>query len=57
MEPRPAVVDAIVDFVAREPVLVGLMIVMLLFVFFTYLFLRRTVASMREGFDEGYRGR
>ena len=53
----PAVIDALVDFVAREPVLAGLMLVILLVVFFAYLFMRKTVSSMREGFDDAYRGK
>lgn len=53
----PAVLDSLVDFVAREPVLAGLMVLILLVVFFAYLFMRKTVSSMREGFDDAYRGK
>lgn len=52
--PTQSAVDAVVEFVARDPVLVGLVVVMLVFVFFGYLFLRRTVMSVREGFEDGY---
>jgi len=57
MHPVPLQLGGVVDFVAREPVLAGLMVVILLFVFFAYLFMRRTVMNMREGFDEAYRDR
>ncbi|MFC6990020.1 hypothetical protein ACFQJD_17340 [Haloplanus sp. GCM10025708] len=35
-----------------DPVLLGLIAVMLLLVFFAYLFVRRTLLSLREGYDE-----
>jgi hypothetical protein len=38
-----------------DPVLLGLIVVMLLFVFFAYLFVRRTLVSLREGYDEASR--
>ena len=53
--PLAGVVDALVEFASREPVLVGIVVVMLVFVFLGYLFLRRTVASAREGFEDAYR--
>jgi hypothetical protein len=53
----PAQLDAVVDFVADEPVFVGLVVALLLFVFFMYLFLRRTILGMREGYDDAYRGK
>ncbi|WP_164974725.1 DUF7859 family protein [Halegenticoccus tardaugens] len=40
-----------------DPVFLGLVVVMLLFVFFSYLFLRRTLLGLREGYEEGRRGR
>jgi ABC-type multidrug transport system permease subunit len=36
-----------------DPVLVGLVVVMLAFVFGVYLLVRRTLLSMREGFERG----
>lgn len=36
-----------------DPVLVGIVVVMLLFVFFVYLFLRRTLTGFREGLNQG----
>jgi len=57
MHPVPTQLGGVVDYVAREPVLAGLMIVILLFVFGAYLFMRRTVMNMRQGYDESYRDR
>jgi hypothetical protein len=54
---QPAVVDAIVRFVTREPGLVLILAVILGFVFFVYLLLRRTVLSLRDGYDEAREGR
>ena len=39
----------------EDPVFLGLVAVMLLLVFFGYLLVRRTLLSLREGYDEGYR--
>ena len=52
-----AAVDAIVDSIAGDPVFAGLLVVLLLFVFFAFLFVRRTLTSMREGYDDAYRGK
>ena len=38
-----------------DPVFVGLLVAMLLFVFFAYLFVRRTLVGLREGYDRGRR--
>lgn len=38
-----------------DPVLVGIVVVTLLFVFGLYLFVRRTVLGFREGYDQGKR--
>ncbi|WP_191965405.1 MULTISPECIES: hypothetical protein [Haloferax] len=51
----PLVVDGIVDFLAGDPVFTGLLIVMLLFVFFAYLLVRRTLLGLREGYDDARR--
>lgn len=51
-----AQLDGVIDFFASNPVFTGLLVVMLAFVFFMYLLVRRTVLGLREGFDSG-RGR
>ncbi|WP_435184802.1 hypothetical protein [Halobellus sp. EA9] len=53
----PAQVDAVVDFAASNPALILLVVFLLGFVFFAYLFVRRTLTGLRDGFDEGYRGK
>jgi hypothetical protein len=53
----PAQVDVVTDFVASNPALVVLVVFLLAFVFFAFLFVRRTLSGLREGFDEGYRGK
>ncbi|SEO55069.1 hypothetical protein SAMN04487948_103186 [Halogranum amylolyticum] len=50
------VLQGVVDFLAQNPVFTGLLIVMLVFVFFSYLFVRRTLTGLREGYDRGRRG-
>ncbi|MFC6826865.1 hypothetical protein [Halopelagius fulvigenes] len=55
--PLQSLVDGFFQFVAGNPVLVGLVVVLLAFVFFMYLFVRRTLTGLRDGFDEGYRGK
>jgi len=39
-----------------DPVLVGIVAVLLLFVFATFLFLRRTMQGFKEGMQEGRGG-
>ncbi|WP_197428397.1 hypothetical protein [Halapricum sp. CBA1109] len=36
-----------------DPVLVGIVVVMLAFVFFVYLFIRRTLSGFKEGVNQG----
>jgi hypothetical protein len=36
-----------------DPVLVGMMVLMLVFVFFSYLFIRRTITGFMQGLNEG----
>lgn len=55
--PLQGLVDGVLDFVAGNPVFVGLVVAILVFVFFMYLFVRRTLTGLRNGFDEGYRGK
>jgi len=38
-----------------DPVLVGILAVLLVFVFFGYLLMRRTVLGLREGYRDGQR--
>jgi hypothetical protein len=54
---QPVVVDDAVRFVSREPGLVVLLAILLGTVFFLYLFLRRTILSLREGYDDAREGR
>ncbi|POG56775.1 hypothetical protein AUR65_002815 [Haloferax marisrubri] len=51
----PLVVDGLVDFLAGNPVFVGLLAALLLFVFFGYLLVRRTLLGLSEGYDEARR--
>lgn len=39
----------------KDPVFLGLVAIMLLLVFFGYLLVRRTLLSLRKGYDDGYR--
>ncbi|MEF8856522.1 MAG: hypothetical protein V5A16_03780 [Haloplanus sp.] len=39
----------------EDPVFLALVAIMLLLVLFGFLLVRRTLLSLREGFDEGYR--
>jgi hypothetical protein len=48
-------VDTVFEFVVSHPALVGLLAVLLGFVFFSYLFIRRILTGLREGYDDGYR--
>jgi flagellar biogenesis protein FliO len=38
-----------------DPVVLGLIVVLVLFVFFGYLLMRRTVMGLREGYEDGQR--
>ncbi|MFB6304600.1 MAG: hypothetical protein ABEH47_05495 [Haloferacaceae archaeon] len=40
-----------------DPVFIGLLGAMVLFVLLVYLFLRRTMLGLREGYEEAYRDR
>jgi hypothetical protein len=39
----------------EDPIFLALVAIMLLLVLFGFLLIRRTLLSLREGFDEGYR--
>lgn len=43
----------VVDFVAANPVFTALLAFILVFLFFSYLFVRRTLLSLREGYRSG----
>ena len=47
----------VVDILVSDPIFAGLVVVMLLFVFFAYLFVRRTLTGLQEGYDDAYRDR
>jgi len=38
-----------------DPVVIGLIVILLVLVLFGYLLMRRTVMSLREGYEEGQR--
>lgn len=38
-----------------DPIFVGLAVLIVAFIFFVYLMLRRTLLGLQEGFDEGRR--
>ncbi|WP_224270421.1 hypothetical protein [Haloprofundus salinisoli] len=48
-----SLVDTVVEALGNDPVFVGLVLAMLLFVFFMYLFVRRTVTGLQQGYQEG----
>ncbi|MFC4450652.1 hypothetical protein [Halorussus aquaticus] len=41
------------DFIYNNPMVVGFVVLLLGFVFFMYLFIRRTVTGFREGVQNG----
>lgn len=49
--------NTVVDFLARNPLFVVVLVGLLGFLFFMYLLVRRTVLGLREGYEEGQRGR
>jgi hypothetical protein len=57
MEPAPVVLEGVVEFVTNDPILFGLLLAMVTLVFFVYLFIRRTLTSVREGYDDALRGK
>lgn len=48
-------IEAIDPLVLDDPVFLGLVAVLLLFFFFGYLLMRRTVLGLKEGYREGRR--
>jgi septation ring formation regulator EzrA len=38
-----------------DPVVIGLIVLLVAFVFFGYLLMRRTVLGLREGYEDGQR--
>ena len=53
--PLASPLDNVVDILVSDPIFAGLVVVMLLFVFFAYLFVRRTVTGLRDGYDDAYK--
>jgi hypothetical protein len=51
--PATGVVDTLTD----DPVLVVLVVGRLLIVFFAYLYIRRTLMNLRDGYEDAYRGK
>jgi hypothetical protein len=47
--------DGLVEFLTGNLIFVGLVAILLLFVFFSYLFVRRTLLSAAEGYQKGRR--
>jgi hypothetical protein len=55
---RPvAPATGVVDALANDPVLVVLVVVLLLAVFGGYFYVRRTLLNLRDGYEDGYRGK
>lgn len=44
--------DDVVDTLVSDPIFVGLLAVMVLFIFFAYLFARRILTGLQEGYDD-----
>ncbi|WP_372912549.1 hypothetical protein [Salinigranum sp.] len=47
----------VVDTLASDPILVALVVGLLLIVFFAYLYIRRTLMNLRDGYEDAYRGK
>ena len=52
-----AVATGVVDTLTNDPILVALVLVLLLAVFFGYLWIRRTLMNLRDGYEDAYRGK
>jgi hypothetical protein len=57
MRSAPVVLEGVVEFVSNDPILFGMMLALVALVFFVYLFLRRTLTSVKEGYEDAYRGK
>ena len=53
--PLASLLGDAVDILLSDPIFAGLVVVILLFIFFAYLFVRRTVTGLREGYDDAYK--
>ena len=51
------VLDTLAEAVAANPVLTGILVVLLILVFGAYLFVRRILVSAKEGYTTGREGR
>jgi hypothetical protein len=47
------ILDDLVSGFLEDPVLVAIVVIMLTFLFFVYLFLRRTATGFKEGLNQG----
>jgi hypothetical protein len=47
----------VVDTLTGDPVLLVLVVGLLLIVFFGYLYVRRTLMNLRDGYEDAYRGK
>ncbi|WP_192918423.1 DUF7859 family protein [Salinigranum salinum] len=47
----------VVDTITGDPVLAVLVVSLLLIVLFGYLYLRRTLMNLRDGYEDAYRGK
>jgi hypothetical protein len=52
-----ALATGVVDTLANDPILVVLVVGLLLIVFFGYLYVRRTLMNLRDGYEDAYRGK
>ncbi|WP_173862818.1 DUF7859 family protein [Salinigranum rubrum] len=52
-----ALATGVVDALASDPILVALVVGLLLIVFFAYLYIRRTLMNLRDGYEDAYRGK
>jgi hypothetical protein len=52
-----ALATGVVDLVPDDPILVVLVVGLLLIVFFGYLYIRRTLTNLRDGYEDAYRGK
>jgi hypothetical protein len=47
----------VTDLIPTDPVLIVLVVGLLLIVFFGYLYVRRTLMNLRDGYEDAYRGK
>ena len=52
-----ALATGVVDTLLNDPILLVLVVGLLLIVFFGYLYVRRTLMNLRDGYEDAYRGK